>query len=142
MSEAATTAEKMLTPIVTGAVVGLGTVISQWLNHRRGKKKDAAGSNVLSRIEKKIDDNHVENRETCRLLALRIDGVEGVADDALSQCIGPAPDRKNGLKSRMDDLEKWQESVTKRERDELERLRIERQGIGPGSVGSFMPRTV
>lgn len=144
------TPDELLTPALTAIVVGVGTVITQALNARRGKKRDTAGTSTLERIEKKIDDNHLEVRKTCEILSMRLDDVEQVAEDALSQAVGPGPDRKNGLKSRVAHLEAWQESEAIRERARLAQLERDREmdlrlgpdrRMGPTDVGSLRPAT-
>lgn len=145
--DAAPAGKDMLTPVVTGLVVGLGTVVTQVINHRRGKKKDASGSSVLTRIETKIDNNHAEMRQTCQNLGVQIAEARSLATDALHFCVGP--DGENGLRSQVNALEKWQESESIRERDRLQRiadgLEERRDGptdrrLGPTDVGVLNPR--
>lgn len=133
----ATVAEKLLTPIVTGIVAGIGIAINQAINHRRGKRKDASGASALDEIKTIITDNHTEMRDTCQQLGLKITEAREIATEALSHAIGP--DRKNGLRSRVDALEAWQENETIRERDRLQRIADARQGLGPNAVGTFKP---
>lgn len=142
-----TTAEKLLTPIVTCVALGIGHAMTQWSNRRKAK----SGQSALERIEKKIDENHIETRETCRLLADRLDAVESIAEDALSQTVGPAPDRKNGIKSRVDKLEQRVADEDRRERDRLAQLERDRElelRVGPdrrlpqSPPGSLTPRAV
>ena len=117
--------------LTTLAVAILGTV-----NHLKGKKGDERKSTALERIEKKIDANHAEVRRTCEQLWSRLNDVDAVATDALTHAVGPGPDHKNGLRSRVESLEEWRKEETERQRDELDR----RRGLLPGDVGTLTPR--
>lgn len=129
--------------IVSGLIVGAGTLIPQYLERKKKKESGTA----WSRIEAKMDRNHTELQGEMRLLTVQIQEVDRTATEALHHCVGP--DGKNGHRSRLDNLEKWQESEVLRERNRLERIAegqverregaTERRGLTPRDVGKLNP---
>lgn len=115
--------EKWGSVIITGAIVGIGTLIPQWLERRKAKTRVSA----LGRIEQKLDDYQAETRRSVELMQMHLAEVDTTATEALHHAIGP--DGKNGnrgeiakLEKRVNDIETWQENETMRERDRLQRI--------------------
>lgn len=79
-------AKDLLSPALTAIVVGIGTVITQKINQRRGTAGDAGRKTELSELKMAIRDNHLEMRsevhELRETLSIRLDQVECVAEDA------------------------------------------------------------
>lgn len=122
--------------IVTGTIVGLGTLIPQWLERKKRRER----SSVLVRIEDKIDGNHRAISEQMQHLGLQLNEVDRTATEALHHCVGP--DGRNGLRSRVDEIERWQESETLRQRVVLENKLAEarrHRGMAPNDVGKLNP---
>lgn len=123
--------EKWGSVIIVGAIVGVGTLIPQLLERR--KKQDR--SNVLTRIEGKIDANHAEVQEELHRVTVYVDAVSKVATDALHAAVGINGENGNRgeirrveerlnkiIEKRLNDIEQWQENDTMRERERLQRI--------------------
>lgn len=109
--------------IMTGAIVGLGTLIPQLLEARKKKQSGTA----WSRIERKLDVYQTETRRSVELLQIQLGEVDRTATEALH--IGQGVNGENGnrgdikkLEKKVAEIEQWQENLTLRERDRLQRI--------------------
>lgn len=119
--------------VVTGAIVGLGTLIPQIIEARKKKQSGTA----WSRIEGKLDVYQTETRRSVELLQIQIGEVDRTATEALH--VGQGVNGQNGnrgdikkLEDRVKDVECWQESETLRERDRLQRIADAVLPLSPG----------
>lgn len=88
-------------------LLGSGQALQVWASHKKGKRRDTASSGTLERIEGKLDASIEEHR------AFAADTLETFGRHQLeiaevsSHVIGP--DGKNGVRSRVEALERWRD---------------------------------
>lgn len=105
---------------VVAGVIALGKLVDWWVTKHQAKKGEGASAQ-LKAIDRKIDTNHQEIRRTVELLGMEIREIDKTATEALH--IAQTNEKSvDAVGQRVSDVELWQESETRRERDRLQRI--------------------